>query len=145
MRVVCPDGTVAMRKALSTELESKLQQLSSFTWFNGRPESSQDYLERVRDADGVLLIWDIPSEVLSSCPRLRTIAFTGTDPRKFIDLPLATSTGIAVTNTPHYGDQTVAVLGLEMLGKYRISVASCIKEFGSRAGTTWSFGERPSG
>lgn len=108
MRIVCPDGTVAMRKALSTELESKLQQLGSFTWFDGRPESSQDYLERVRDADGVLLIWDIPSEVLSSCPRLRTIAFTGTDPRKFIDLPLATSKGIAVTNTPHYGDQTVA-------------------------------------
>lgn len=108
MRIVCPDGTTTMQQCLSTELEVKLRQLGSFTWFDGRPETLENYLERVTDADGVLLMWDIPAEVLSSCSRLRIITFAGTDPRKFVDLPLATSKGIAVTNTPHYGNHAVA-------------------------------------
>ncbi len=108
MKIVCPDGTVTMRQALSVELERKLQQLGLFIWFDGHPETLEVYLERVRDADGILLIGHIPAEVLSSCPKLRTIAFTGTDPRKFIDLSLATRKGIVVTNTPHYGDHAVA-------------------------------------
>jgi len=108
MKVVCPDGNPTMRQLLGAELEAKLQRLGSFTWFDGRPETSKSYLERVGDADGVLLIWDIPAEVLRSCSRLRIITFAGTDPRKFIDLPLATSKGVAVTNTPHYGDHAVA-------------------------------------
>lgn len=108
MKIVCPDGTTTMQQCLSTELEVKLRQLGSFTWFDGRPETLENYLERVTDADGVLLIWDIPAEVLSSCPKLQIISFTGADPRKFIDLPIATNKGIAVTNTPHYADSTVA-------------------------------------
>ena len=108
MKIVCPDGAVTMQQLLSVELERKLQQLGSFTWFDGRPETPEVYLERVRDADGILAIWGVPDEVFNSCPKLRTIAFTGTDPRKFIDLSLATRKGVAVTNTPHYGDHTVA-------------------------------------
>lgn len=108
MRIVCPDGTVTIRRFLSAELEARLQQLGSFTWFDGRPKTSEAYIERVKDADGILAIWDIPAAVFNSCPKLRTIAFTGTDPRKFVDLSLATRKGVAVTNTPHYGDHAVA-------------------------------------
>ena len=108
MKIVCPDGTVTLRQALNAELERKLQQLGSFTWFDGRPETLEAYLERMGDAEGILLIWDIPAEVLNSCPKLQTIAFTGTDPRKYVDLSLATRRGIVVTNTPHYGDHAVA-------------------------------------
>ena len=108
MRIVCPDGPVTVRQVLSAELEGKLQQLGSFTWFDDRPETLEAYLERVRDTDGILLNWDIPAKVLSSCPRLRIISFLGTDPRKFIDLSLATQRGIVVTNTPHFGDHAIA-------------------------------------
>lgn len=108
MRIVCPDGTTTFRHGLGNELEVKLRQLGSFTWFDGRPETLENYLERVKDADGVLLIWDIPPEVLSSCPKLRIVSFTGSDPRKFVDLSVATNRGIAVTNTPHFADSTVA-------------------------------------
>ncbi len=114
-KIVCPDGTAEIRQSLSAELEEKLQQLGSFVWFDGRPETSESYLERVKDADGILLNWDIPADVLSSCPKLRTIAFSGTDPRKFIDLSLATRKGIAVTNTPHYGDHAVAEHTLSLI------------------------------
>jgi len=108
MTIVCPDGTATMKQLLSAKLERKLQQLGSFTWFDGRPETQEVYLERVKDADGILAIWDIPAEVFNSCPKLQTIAFTGTDPRKYVDLSLATRKGVAVTNTPHYGDHAVA-------------------------------------
>ena len=108
MKIVCPVAQARARQALSAELEEKLQQLGSFIWFDGYPETSETYLERVRDADGLLLTWNIPAEVLNSCPRLKTISFWGTDPRKFIDLSLASGKGIAVTNTPHYGDHAVA-------------------------------------
>jgi len=108
MRIVCPDGSVTMRQFLSAELEGKLKQLGLFTWFDDRPETSGAYLERVKDADGILLNWDIPAEVLNSCSRLQIISFEGTDPYKFVDLSLATRKGIVVTNTPHYGDHAVA-------------------------------------
>lgn len=108
MKIVCPDGSITDRQSLSAELEGRLQELGSFTWFDDRPETSKSYLERVKDADGIMLNWDIPAEVLRSCSRLRIITFAGTDPRKFVDLPLATSKGVAVANTPHYGDHAVA-------------------------------------
>ena len=108
MRIVCPDGTVTIRRFLSAELEARLQQSGSFTWFDGRPKTPEAYIERVKDADGILLVWDIPAEVLDSSSKLRVISFAGTDPRKFVDLPLATRKGVAVTNTPHYGDHAVA-------------------------------------
>ena len=108
MKIVCPDGTDTLRQALNAELERKLQQLGSFTWFDGRPETLEAYWERTDEADGIILIFEIPAEILTSCPKLKTIAFTGTDPRRYVDLSLATSRGIVVTNTPHYGDHAVA-------------------------------------
>ncbi len=108
MRIVCPDDSDDTKEFLTTELKEELQQLGSFAWFDGRPESLDSYLERLEGADGILLGWDIPAEVLSSCPRLQVIAFLGIDPRMYVDLSLATQRGIAVTNTPHYGDHTVA-------------------------------------
>ena len=108
MRIVCPDGTVEARRSLRPELEEKLRQLGSFTWFDGYPETEEIYLERVKDADGILIVWNIPSQVMSACSKLCIISFSGTDPRKFVDLPLATNKGIVVSNTPHYGDSAVA-------------------------------------
>ena len=108
MRIVCPDGSAEIKEFLTNELEEKLQQLGSFAWFNGRPKTLETYLERAKDADGILLIWDMPAEIVNSCPKLQTIAYLGTDPRKYVDLSLATRKGIAVTNTPHYGDHTIA-------------------------------------
>jgi phosphoglycerate dehydrogenase-like enzyme len=108
MRIVCPDGSDEVKEYLTVELQEKLKQLGLFSWFNGRPETSESYLERVGDADGILLGGDIPAEVLNYCQRLKIIAYLGTDPRRFIDLSLATRKGIVVANTPHYGDHTIA-------------------------------------
>ena len=115
MKIVCPDGTAAIRELLTPELETELEALGPFVWFNERAETSRGYLQRVKDADGVLLNWDMPSEVIMSCPNLKIISFLGADPRKYVDLSLATRKGIAVTNTPHYGDQEVAAHAMALI------------------------------
>ena len=74
MRIVCPDGTVEARRSLRPELEEKLRQLGSFTWFDGYPETEEIYLERVKNADGILIVWNIPSQVMSACSKLRIIS-----------------------------------------------------------------------
>jgi len=43
MRIVCPGGLVDWRQYLTTELEQKLQQLGSFAWFDGSPETVEGY------------------------------------------------------------------------------------------------------
>jgi phosphoglycerate dehydrogenase-like enzyme len=115
MKIVCPDGTAEIRALLKPESEKKLEALGSFVWFNDRAETSQGYLQRVEDADGIILNWDLPSDVLESCGKLRIISFLGADPRKFVDLSLATRMGIAVTNTPHYADEEVAAHAMALI------------------------------
>jgi len=127
-KTVCPDGTPMMRQLLDAELEAKLGSLGSFTWFNGRPKTSKSYLKRIKDADGVLLNFDMPAEILSSCPKLQIISYAGTDPRKFVDLSLAASKGIVVTNIPHYGDHAVAEHTLALI----LCCAKRIANFSSR-------------
>ena len=115
MKIVCPDGTAEIRELLTPESEKKLEAMGPFIWFNDRAETSQGYLQRVKDAGGVILNWDIPSEVLKSCQKLKVISFLGADPRKFVDLSLASRLGIAVTNTPHYADQEVATHAMALM------------------------------
>jgi len=115
MKIVCPDGTAEIRELLTPESETKLEALGSFVWFNDRAETSEGYLQRVKDADGVILNWDMPVEVLKSCNKLQIISFLGADPRKFVDLSLATRMGVAVTNTPHYADQEVAAHAMALI------------------------------
>jgi len=115
LKIVCPDGTAEIRELLTPESETKLEALGSFVWYNDRAGTSEGYLQRVEDADGVILNWDLPSEVLESCQKLKIISFLGADPRKFVDLSLASRMGIAVTSTPHYADQEVAAHAVALI------------------------------
>jgi len=115
MKIVCPDGTAEIRELLTPESEAKLEALGSFVWYNDRADTSEGYLQRVKDADGVILNWDMPAEVIMSCSKLQIISFLGADPRKFVDLSIASRMGIAVTNTPHYADQEVATHAMALM------------------------------
>jgi len=115
LKIVCPDGTAEIRELLAPESEKKLEALGSFVWYNDRAGTSQGYLQRVEDTDGIILNWDLPSEVLESCQKLKIISFLGADPRKFVDLSLASRMGIAVTSTPHYADQEVAAHAVALI------------------------------
>jgi phosphoglycerate dehydrogenase-like enzyme len=115
MKIVCPDGTAEIRELMRPESEKKLEALGEFVWYDDRAETSQGYLQRIEDADGIILNWDLPSEVLEPCQKLKIISFLGADPRKFVDLSLATQMGIAVTNTPHYADEEVAAHAMALI------------------------------
>lgn len=128
MKIVCPDGTAEIRELMTPELEAKLEALGTFVWFNDRAETSEGYLQRVQDADGIILNWDLPAEVLKSCPKLQIISFLGGAPRKFVDLSAANSMGIAVTNTPHCEDQEVAAHVMALI----LGCAKRIAQFNSQ-------------
>ena len=128
MKIVCPDGTAEILELLTPESEAKLKALGHFVWFNDRAPTSAGYLQRVKDADGIILNWDLPTEVLKSCPKLKIISFLGAAPRKFVDLSVASSLGIAVTNTPHYADREVATHAMALM----LSCAKRIAQFNSQ-------------
>ena len=128
MKIVCPDGTSEIRELLTPESEKKLEALGTLVWFNDRAETSEGYLQRVKDADGIILNWDLPSEVLKSCQKLQIISFLGAAPRKFVDLSLASSMGIAVTNTPNYADREVAAHAMALI----FACAKRIAQFNSQ-------------
>lgn len=128
MKIVCPDGTAEIRELMTPESEKKLEALGTLAWFNDRAETSEGYLQRVKDADGIILNWDLPSEVLKSCQKLQIISFLGAAPRKFVDLSLASSMGIAVTNTPHYADREVAAHAMALI----LGCAKRIAQFNSQ-------------
>ena len=67
----------------------------------GHPRDKADFIERVKDADVVVLDYTLmDEEVLSRCPRLRFVAFLGIGYASCIDIEAATRRGIVVSNTP---------------------------------------------
>jgi len=124
-RLVCPDGDAGYWDLLEEHTFAALREHAlTLDWHNGAPVGDAAWLERVGDAAGIVLLWDIPDRVLRESPNLRAISWVGTGVGTFVNVPLATSRGIAVCNAPGYGDNAVAehALGL-MLALARNTVA----------------------
>lgn len=100
---------------LLDELSKELQEKdNSFTAFDSKPSSVEEWLERVGDADQVILAnTKMPIEVIDQAPNLKyiNIAFTGTD---HVPVKEAKDKGILVSNAAGYSDEGVAelVIGL---------------------------------
>lgn len=74
------------------------------------------FVARCADADGILLGWHVMSAaVLARLPRLRCVSFLGIGASAYVDLGAARERGIAVCNTPGYGDRTVAEHALALM------------------------------
>ncbi|MEX2460828.1 MAG: NAD(P)-dependent oxidoreductase [Paenibacillaceae bacterium] len=99
---------------LTKENINELKQFGAFKLFKGNP-SKQEYVDRVRDAD-VLLLWNgISNEVMAECPSLKLMSFTGTGYKNYMDVDFAAKHGIKVANTPSYGANPVAEHALALL------------------------------
>jgi D-3-phosphoglycerate dehydrogenase len=123
--IVCADGDTGYMALIDDEQRATLaRHRVRLIWHNGTPASDAEWLARIGDAEGLLLLWTIPDAVMRACPNLRAIAWVGTGVGTFVNLPLASELGIAVSNTPGYGSQAVAehALGL-MLALARNTVA----------------------
>lgn len=106
MRIVIPEGAEFVQQP---EHLDPLRRLGELVVCPGAPRDKADLIERVRDADVVLLDYSLmDEEVLARCPRLRFVAFLGIGYASCIDIEAATRRGIVVSNTPDYGATSVA-------------------------------------
>lgn len=113
MRVVYPDGSPYMRSLLDP---GQLAALPDFLMYDDAPATLDDLVARLKDAWGMVLGWTrINERVLAACPSLKLISFTGVGVTNYVDLDAATQRRVVVTNTPHYGDDTVAEYALALL------------------------------
>jgi phosphoglycerate dehydrogenase-like enzyme len=112
VRIVIPEGAEFVQKP---EHLDPLRRLGELVVSPGHPRDRADFIERVKDADVVVLDYTMmDEEVLARCPRLRFVAFLGIGYASCIDIEAATRRGIVVANTPDYGATSVAehVLGM---------------------------------
>lgn len=104
--VVYPDGSPTMGRLLNRD---QTRALGEFVFYDDEPASREELIRRIEPACAVILGWArIDGEVLARCPHLRIISFTGVGVEAYVDLQAATARGVAVANTPGYGDDTVA-------------------------------------
>ncbi len=86
-----------------------------FVWYGDRKEDAATLIERMRDAE-VVMISNIPvrEEVLSQCPKLQflNVAFTGLD---HIDMAYCQEHGIQVKNASGYATEAVAELAVGLM------------------------------
>jgi D-3-phosphoglycerate dehydrogenase len=93
----------------------KVQQAGQFTAHVGQPENDQQFVQRIGDANALMLGWGLPVEIMKAAPNLELIAFVGIGVGNFVDLEAAVDGGITVCNTPGYADDTVAEHALAMM------------------------------
>ena len=113
MRIVIPEGAEFVRKP---EHLDPLRRLGELVICPGAPRNKADLIERVKDADVVILDYSLmDEEILAQCPRLRFVAFLGIGYASCIDIEAATRRGIVVSNTPDYGATSVAEHALALI------------------------------
>ena len=115
MKIVAvePIGISAERaQEIKQELANKGHE---FVWYADRKEDAATLVERMKDAE-VVIISNIPlrEEVLSQCPKLTflNVAFTGLD---HIDLEYCKAHGILVKNASGYATEAVAELSIGLM------------------------------
>ncbi len=106
--IVYPDADGESRRLFSGERLTRVEALGNFTLYTDVPETPEEFLKRIGNAEGVLLGWNLPDDVLEQAPNLKIVAFTGIGAANFVNLDLASQKDIIVTNTPGYADNTVA-------------------------------------
>jgi D-3-phosphoglycerate dehydrogenase len=115
VRIVYPDANRHMGELMTGSRLEKVQRAGQFTAHIGRPESDRQFIERIGDANALMLGWGLPVDVMKAAPNLELIAFVGIGAGNFVDLHAAVDRGITICNTPGYADDTVAEHALAMM------------------------------
>jgi len=104
------EGTTVYERVMEPLLE-----FGSYRYYKNQLDESHLLLERIGEAHAVFLDWsNLNADVLARCPNLEIVSYIGVGAANFVDIEAATGLGIAVTNTPDYGNRSVAehTLGL---------------------------------
>ncbi|MGB1257564.1 MAG: 2-hydroxyacid dehydrogenase [Thiolinea sp.] len=105
--IVYPDAD-GDEEVLYKEQFAHLRNIANLKIYTGQPGSHEEYIERIAGAQGLLLGWGLPAEVMQQADKLEVISFTGVGADKFIDTNQAAAQNIVVCNCPGYSDITVA-------------------------------------
>ena len=102
----------------TTVYESVMEPLlayGAYRYYKNRLDETNLLLERIEEANAIFLDWsNLDAAVLASCRRLEIVSYIGVGAANFVDIAAASDLGIVVTNTPDYGNRSVAehALGL---------------------------------
>jgi phosphoglycerate dehydrogenase-like enzyme len=93
---------------LEDEHVRELKALGELKVYGDPPRSDEDLMERIRDADIVVVGWShLTKSILDSLPKLKMISIWATTCH-YADLEEAKRKGIVVTHVPGYGTEAVA-------------------------------------
>lgn len=76
--------------------------------YNAEPANTDEWIERTKDAHGVVLGWSIPDEALEAATQLKALTFFGTGIADQVSLPICEARGIRAYNVTGYGNNAVA-------------------------------------
>jgi phosphoglycerate dehydrogenase-like enzyme len=110
VRLVCADGEPQYHRRLGhDQLERLDAEGHELVWFDGAPDSVDGWVDRLRDGEGLLLLWRLPAGVLSASPGVRVVSFVGTGVETYVDMDEARAAGVTVCNVPRSGANANAV------------------------------------
>lgn len=115
VRIVYPDANQQIAELMTGVRLERVQEAGQFTAHMGRPENDRQFIERIGDANALMLGWGLPVDVMNAAPNLELVAFVGIGAGNFVDVDAAVERGITVCNTPGYADNTVAEHALAMM------------------------------
>jgi len=127
------EGTSAYERFLEPLLE-----FGSYSYYKNRPEESHLLLERIGDANAVFLDWsNLDAGILERCGRLEIVSYIGVGAANFVDIEAATRLGIVVTNTPDYGNRSVAEHTLGLILAVARNIVGGDRDLRSGRWTSW--------
>lgn len=113
--IVVPDGDPDTNELIRNALAQGGDANFEVEWHEDVPRSTEEWLRRTARADGIILSWGLPVEVLRSSERLKVISFCGTGVSDHVDLDVAAANDITVLPVRGYGDNAVAEHALGLL------------------------------
>lgn len=115
IRIVYVDAGENVENLLTNDIVMPLNEISDFKIFSGVPTTKEQFFERIKDSDGILLGRNLPNDVIKKCNKLKIISFVGYGVKNYLDIDFIKSQGITITNTPGYGNNAVAEHALTLL------------------------------
>ena len=106
---------ICQKRGFMTTFSKGWNVFADFQLFSGEPSSEEEFVQRVKGANGILLGWDIPQSVMRKAEKLEVISFSGIGVGKFVDMEQARQRSITVCNCPGYADVTVAEHAMGLL------------------------------
>jgi len=113
MKIVFPDETACIR---SSQDVAPLKELGECVVYDTNPQSERELIRRIKDAEvAIINLSEITANIMGQCQKLGHICFLGIGVESYVDIARASERGIWVTNTPGYGNNTVAEYALGLL------------------------------